>query len=222
MERYNARDTMGLMRIINDLLETLVKVENPILVDRYLKSLSGALAVDENSLRSELLKSKKRSENKNTKIEEPAGVPEPQAAQHAKDEIMALGLMIDQAAIRNRALADFSEDDFEIPELKQFFRELGQMNVSGQPVTWPLALDRIHNDSVKNDLAAIASFEWALEDQAKAYEDCRMNIKRKKIESKLTGLRQKIAELEKQKKLDELTAVMKEYQDLLKQKKAIV
>ena len=112
--------------------------------------------------------------------------------------------------------------DFEIPELKQFFRELGQMNVSGQPVTWPLALDRIHNDSVKNDLAAIASFKWALEDQAKAYEDCRMNIKRKKIESKLTGLRQKIAELEKQKKLDELTAVMKEYQDLLKQKKAIV
>src|SRR3989338_8439402 len=63
LARYNKSDSLGLLKITSEFLDTFAKIKSPVLVDRYLKKLAVTLGVEEGSLRSELNKLKLRQDS---------------------------------------------------------------------------------------------------------------------------------------------------------------
>lgn len=216
LDRFDRSNSLGLMKITGEFLETFSKIRNPVLTDRYLRRLAGSLGIGENSLRDELAKLKKKTEVKKAGPK-PAAVEPPASEPVSQDELLLLTLMIDDAGFRETGLKELDEGNFSGARAREAFRLLVQMDETGREITWPQVLNRLDDDEFKKKLVAGVSLAWTDEDKQKAVEDCLKGIKRKKVERRLEELRRQIAAAERGDDQAGLAALVKEYQGLLQQ-----
>ncbi len=222
--RHDLRDSLGLMRVTNEFLETLTKVKNPVLLDRYMRKLAGSLGVDETSLRNELLKLKKKtaereklpapasvSSGANAKPEKNANIPDVQ------EEIILLAIAAESPGLRETLFSEMAESDFQGQDVIELYRLLLERHQTRQPITSSQILNRIKQDNLKNKLVAILSSEWTTEEKEKMFADCVRKIKRKQVDKRLEDLRRAIAKAEREGDQDRILGFVKEYQILLKQ-----
>lgn len=215
--RFNRADSFGLVKMTNEFLETFVKIKNPILLDHYLRRLSASLGVEENSLRSELEKLKRKVEGasrfSNKKDLEP---PSPL---NLSDEMILLSLAVEQNKWRAVLLEELEAADFADPQLGAFFRILRSLDEEGAPIQWPQILNRLEDAQVKEKWAAITALEWSSEQQEGVFWDCLKRVKKRRIEKRLEELRRAIAQAEREGDPDRVGIYMREYQDLWRESK---
>ncbi len=216
-KRFDRRDTLGVMKIASDFLETFSKIKNPILLDHYLKRLASSLAVNENTLRSEMAKFKKKEV-----VQGSRRVPEKEPAHTSaeslsEEEVICFALAVENPKWRKVVLETLEESEVGDPRLKELYRSF-KSEESAPPLPLAKVLNRIGDESFKNRLVAVFSFDWKEPDKEKAFGDCLRNIRKKIFERRLAELRQKISAAERQKNNPQLTVLMKEYQALLKVK----
>ncbi len=216
--RYNRLDSMGLMKITGDFLETFSKIESPVLVDRYLKKLASSLGVEENSLRTELNKLKKKSTDRAPVAEAaPAKPLEPVKASQASEEVILILLALEDSRMRQIILEQLNESDFsEIPPRAAFQRIL-EMQSAGEPIVWPQILNRIENEQLKQKLVAVSSLEWNDNEKNQALDDCFKTLHKKRNHRRLEELRKLISKAEQERDTVRVGEFMKEYQVLWKQ-----
>ncbi|MBN1687869.1 MAG: DNA primase [Candidatus Omnitrophica bacterium] len=214
--RFNRRESLGLIKITNEFLDTLVKVQNPVLLDRYLKRLAASLGVEEYSLRTELAKLRKKHE-----AGEKRSRPRPSKTESAvlenMDEILLLGLAIDDPAILEKSLQEIQEMDLQSQVGREMFSHLIEIMRSGHQPSWPQILNRIDDERVQSKLVEVSSFQWGPGDRLKAFEDCLKRIRKKQLDGRLVELRRHIARAEKKGNQTEVGQLTKEYQELLRQ-----
>lgn len=218
--RYNRKDPLGLVKITNEFLETFLKVKNSVLLDHYLRRFSGALGVEENSLRLEFAKLKKKME-RGAKSEPASSAKTPSAAKSQDlNELLLFVLALEEPEFRRRLLAEFSDFEWAQPSLKVLFNLLKQADEEGLSLTWPQMLNRFDGEDLKQRLTAAYSFEWASStERQKTFLDCLAKIKNKQLQRKLEDLRQSIACAERLGDLQKVGDYVKEYQSLLRYKK---
>jgi len=218
--RYQPDNPLGLVKITNDFIETLSKIENPILLTHYLKRLAQSLRLDENSIRTELLKLKNKSAERGTKARASAVVDFQKASiKKFKDEIFLLGLMIENDEICTTAIGRLEDDDFESQTIRRLFQTAKELKKQGQTIQWARFLNTCQNEDLKSELVQVSSMEWTGEDQKRAFADCFAQLKRKKLEKRLEDLRQSIAKAEREGNQEQVGVYIKEYQSLLQQVK---
>ncbi len=218
--RYSTRDAMGVKKISAEFLETFSKMKNPIMLDHYLKRLAGLLSVDENSLRSELSKYRKKTELQTDRFKEttpatPVRGPKNQNLE-MDDEVLLLGLAVDHAPFRSRLIGTLASEDFENAGARQVFEFITRKLQSLEAFSWPQALGVLQDEAFKQRLIAVSSFEWTDQDREKAFLDCLKNVRKKQHEQKLNRLRRAIAEAERANDQAKLGGFLKEYQELMK------
>lgn len=217
MGRFRPSDSLGLMRITGEFLDTFAKIQNPVLVDRYLRKLAGSLGVEENSLRTELLKLKKKTQEQPKKAAEtPAESPKSQTL----DENLLLSLAIEENHLRRLLFAELTEADFTDASCRDVFQILNQMEQAQESVNFPKVLNRISNPLVKQKILAASSMEWQPGQKDKAFEDCIQHMRSRQTDRKLEDLRRSIAKAERGGNPAELEEYMKLYQDLWREHKA--
>lgn len=224
LRRYNLSEASGLMKITNESLETLVKVGNPVLLDRYLRKLSGVLGVDPASLKQEWQKLRSREsrqapQDPGTKA--PASKPAAGAAfgprKNELDETLLLALLVEDPKCREAVFGEVTEDDFAQPLVRSLYRQLILLQEAGQPWGWPQVLNRIEDNGLRKSIVTWTAIEWQTDDRHKALRDCLVYLKKKRIQQKLDVLRSEIARAEARGDQAALLASAAEYQSLLHQ-----
>lgn len=221
MSRYNRMDSLGLMKITGDFLETFAKIQNPVLTDRYLRKLAASLGVDENSLRSELFKLKKKSEK--PKGSEKSSAPAPAApvrpGENTDEEILLVALAVEDGELRRKLLVALEENEIEDPRAREIFQVLSSLEAEKLPVNWPRILTRLPDPALKAKLTALSSLEWDSNQRAQAFQDCLSRKKSKKVERRLEDLRRAIAKAERDGNSALMDTHMREYQTLWRESK---
>lgn len=216
LEKFDRWDSLGLMRITGEFLDTLAKVKNSFLLDRYLRKLAASLGIDENSLRKELGKLKDKTAK--PAVAPGTGRTKPPAKKASQDEILMLNLFIDEPSLREGILTHVQETDFNHEECRKLFQDLAARYRQGTAFNWPQVLSQIPSDEFKSALLGPTVFEWSKEDKEKAFEDCLKKIKGKQHQIKLDQLRRQIAQAEKEQDSPRVKRFVEEYQVLLKSK----
>ncbi|MBU3759021.1 MAG: DNA primase [Candidatus Omnitrophica bacterium] len=231
LKRYPLSESSGLVKITQESLETLGKVGNPVLVDRYLRKLAGILGVESASLRQELQKLRDRSKKRDVpqisqaetqKMSRPAGDTPSAAAntpRSVQDETLLLALMIDDPKSREGVIAQVAEGDFRQTSAKMLFRQLVELHRSGAAWGWPQVLNYIEDRNLKKSMMDWTTIDWQSEDRQKALRDCLGYVRRKRFQEQLDALRSEIGRAEALGDRDRLTALAADYQKLLQRSK---
>ncbi len=216
LSRFNLHDSLGLMRITNEFLETFAKVKSPILLDRYLKRLAGSLGVEERSLRTELSKLQKKIQGLERESKTKSSVKST-AGSEAPEEVLLLALMLEEASFREAAFSQLEDQDFHAPPLASFFRMLLELDRTGEKISWPKIMNRLQDEALKEKIVTSFSFDWTAEAKAKAFQDCLGHIQRRRREKRLIELRQNIAKAEHDGDEVRVGGFVREYQKLLRE-----
>jgi DNA primase len=219
LTRFNRADSSGLMRITNDFLETFLKVKNPVLLDRYLRRLAAALGVDDNSLRSELAKLQKKGAEREAASGKRKSTPIMARKKEAKDEAILFALALEQNHFREALIKEVDENDLTEPISKQLLQHL-RLFTEGRKPNLAQILTRIPDEDYKEQLIGVTSFDWSSEDKDKAFRDCVLKLKKKRVDQKLDELRRNIAKAEKAGDQVLIGQYVKEYQALWRQSKS--
>ncbi len=222
LSRYDARDSLGLMRITNEFLETFLKIKNPVLLDRYLRKLAGSLGVEENSLRSELGKLLKKTSGQ----VRPAAAAEqaPKAASKApREEILLLALAVEDPRMREILMEETQVEDFSDRSLYEFYQIIGEGSQSAAAAfSWPRLLQRLQNDEVRQSVLSYLSQDWSAEEKEKVFRDCLKTLKNRQLDRRREELRRSIAKAEREGNQDRILSLAREYQELLREPSAEV
>ncbi|MBP9866055.1 MAG: DNA primase [Candidatus Omnitrophica bacterium] len=219
LARHNVRDSLGVVKITQDFLDTLAKVTNPILAGHYIARLSAIVKIDERSLRTELAKRRGQSgsvENSGASPHRaPAAAPAPRPAGATRDELTLIVMMMDDIGIRRKVVKEFKESDFTNPVLGQLFRHLVVGEQNEALPDWPALLRQVPDTVLREELLRLAAMDMQPEEREKAYVDCMATIRKKKKDQKLESLREQIDTAERRRDSAEVARLVAEYQGLI-------
>ncbi|MBI4397853.1 MAG: DNA primase [Candidatus Omnitrophica bacterium] len=220
LKRFDPKDTLGLVRITNELLEMLLKVKHSVLVDRYLKRMSGFLGIDESSIRKEFLKLQlKTQERQESKTAEISAVPPAGAASAVSYtyEWTVLGLAAKEAKYLIQMLRRLEANDFRDTEAKRIFEFMCAVRSQENPV--PLSINdlfaRLESEEKRSLLARLAFFDLSEEDSDKAFEDCIGHMLDRNRKHLMAELLSKIKQAEATGQGHQVSDYMKQYQELV-------
>lgn len=218
LTRYNRLDSLGLMKITSDFLETFSKIDNSVLLDRYLRRLASSLGVEENSLRSELDKLKKKTFDKPGSsaltVSKPA---QPNTKTETSEETILVLLTMEDVNIRAFVFEQLREADFLDPDAREAFSKLLEIERGGGSIVWPQILNRLENEDFKRKIVSLASLDWNDQEKKQGLEDCFKTLYKKRNQKKLEEIRRLIAKAEHEKDSAKVGDLMREYQELWKQ-----
>lgn len=215
---HNVRDSLGVVKITNDFLDTLSKVTNPILAGHYIARLSAIVKIDERSLRTELAKRRGQGgamEKANITSRPPSVSAAPRSAGTSRDELTLIVMMMDDMNIRRKVVREFKESDFTNPALGLIFRHLVIGEENEALPDWPSLLRQVTDVSLREDLLRLAAMDMQPDEREKAYLDCMSSIRMKKISLKLESLREQIDAAERRHEKGEVERLVAEYQALI-------
>jgi DNA primase len=218
-QRYRPSDTTGLLRISRDFLETLSRVKNPLLLDRYLKRLAGLLGVGEDSLRKELGSRQRKIESREMTLNARAAPPRPALSQYPEEGIL-ISLLLDRegSVFWENAEASLSPEDFKHPGAREIFQILKEGHRSGTGIAYNQVLNRLEDESVKSFIASHSLTDLMPQDRQKAFSDCLRKIRQKRVDEKLQRLRRAITDAEGMGASEKVAGLLAEYRTLLHSK----
>ena len=219
--RYDVSEASGIVKISNDALDTLEKVKNPVLQDRYLRKLSALLGVSEGALRTQFQNRSKKISN--TTHEEDLGQSslikkKTSRSGGLSEEILIFGLVMDHPEFLDDFFSRVNLDSFVLEESKKLFQYLQKME-SGQAVVWAKVFEIVDDGPYKEDLMQVSMMEWNEREEEKAFNDCLAVLDKKKLQRQLDVLRKQIGAAERRGDFQKVLELTQAYQMLLKPRK---
>jgi len=203
------------MAITSEMVTTLIKVPNAVLVDRYTKQLAHILGVDEKSIELELIKVRdKLSARKKPSREEETQGPERQARVPFQLEYAIIALMVEDAALARQAIESLSGDDFQSGETSDIFERMQTCLTDGKPATFRQVMHWELSDLLKSYISAHSYEQLELSEKHHALEHCIGQLKKRQRQSKLTEIQRLIRIAEQKGDHESVTALLQQFQDL--------
>ncbi len=215
LRKYNKSDSLGLLKITSEFLETFAKIQSPVLVDRYLKRLAVTLGVEENSLRTELQKLKSKQNQKAFVDPRPAQKETPKSDPPVEKLLMSLVFHYPPYFRTFKEL--FPNYVFVGDRIKEIVELCGRFLEDPNPrITPSQLLNRIQNPQLKNYVSELLLMEWSTgEDRESAFQDVLKKFKAYDKERRLLTLRNQISQAEEAGDQDAILKYMKVYQNIL-------
>ncbi|MBI4368357.1 MAG: DNA primase [Candidatus Omnitrophica bacterium] len=220
LSRYNKSDSLGLLKITSEFLDTFAKIKNPVLVDRYLKRLAVTLGVEEGSLRSELNKLKNKQGGYKMTEAKPKSAFQKAEKTEPKAERILLSLMLHHSPYVGMFLEAFPNYAFVGDQTREVFQWLNRMTQEAGEKEFSASrlLNRIKDENLKTFASELIMMDWdSEEDREQAFQDLIRRIRMQERSGQLQALRNQIAQAEEAGDQALLLEYMKAYQTLLSQ-----
>jgi len=215
LKKYNRNDSLGLLRITSDFLETFAHVRNEVLLDQYINRLSVVLGVQAESIRRELEKLKAKltpqNEKRGTAGLEPAVKSRGGAEQ---DEFALLSVLLTDPALIEKVAEELDPSEFLDEGARQVFSLLVEISRSGEKISLAVILKKIQDEHLKSRLLEASFFDLDELARLKAIDDCIRSIRQKHFRKKKSELQIRIKEAESRGMEGEVNQLMKEIQSL--------
>ena len=224
MGRYNKSDSLGLLKITSEFLDTFSKIQSPVLVDRYVKRLAAVLGVEESSLRLEL--NKLKTKQGSSKISQAASSLSARAPVKSEPPVekLLLSLVLHYPPYL-RTLRDlFPNFAFSGEKTRALFDVLVQVtgDLSESQTSSSRLLNRVTDESLKVFATELLMMEWQSgEDREHAFQEAVRSIRGHERAEQLQVLRTQISKAEETGQQELVLKYMKEYQELLRPKNHI-
>lgn len=215
--RFDRADSLGLVKITDSFLETLSKIKNPILLDRYLRRLASSLNIEETSLRNQLAKREKGNTLRSGAPSRSARSQIPLTSYQHQEEKMLIILALEHAEFAEELFQNLKEEEWEDPQAREVFHQLHTAWEKEEPLGLQRLLNRLEENSFKENLVELSCLEWDGETRKKAFGDCLKRIKRKNKVRQLEVLKRDIRRLEQAGEQEQLSQRLRDYQTLLRE-----
>ncbi|OGX05350.1 MAG: DNA primase [Omnitrophica bacterium RIFCSPLOWO2_12_FULL_50_11] len=217
LARYNRSDSLGLLKVTGEFLDSISKIKNAVLVDRYLKRLSANLGVEETSLRSELKKLKQKQTS--LRFTKPAGSQVGQTSdKEGPFENILLSLLLNEPMHLTVFQEMFPHFVFSSEKANKVLHLLGQM-AHEEALSRHSAsklLNRVRDPELKNYVSNLLVREWgSARDRDRAFHDCMERLRKGERSEQLKALRHQISQAEKTGDEKLVLQYVREYQGLL-------
>jgi len=218
LKRYNKSDSLGLLKITSEFLDTFVKIKNPVLVDRYLKRLAMTLGVEESSLRSELHKLKTRQGAlKDVRIAAKQAPSEAKKTEPATEKLL-LSLALHYPPYLRLFWEEFPDYIFVGEKTKELANFLSRMfqEYDEKELSTSKLLNRTSDNELKSFASELLVMEWdSGEDRDHTFHDLLQTFRTQKRTGRLESLRHQISQAEESGNQELVLKYMKAYQELL-------
>lgn len=215
--RYPKDDSLGLVKVTTEMMDTLARVKSQILLDRYIQKLSEAMRVSEPSIRLELKKMcDKRRAGNDARILRSEAADSKSSADNIETTIIAL--LLSNTALIGEASAEIEPSQFRHSLSRTVFRVLIDIySEQGQSFTLPQVLNRLPDEAAKAFLSRITFFEVNDAEREKAFRDCLVAFVKRTLKERMDKIQEAIRQAER--KGEETGMLVREYQNLLLQAK---
>lgn len=216
LKKYNRNDSLGLLRITSEFLETFAHVRNEVLLDQYISRLSVVLGVQAESIRRELgkLKAKLAPQFEKRAVEDRQ--PETKNRSGAEhEEFVLLGVLMTDPALIEKAGEALDPSEFTDEGARGVYAMLLEVSRSGEKVSLVTLLKRIQDESLKSRFLESSFFDLDELSRLKAVDDCIRGIRQKNLKRNLSDLQLRIKEAESKGSEEQVLQYMKEYQELM-------
>lgn len=215
--RFNKSDSSGLLKITSELLDTLIKIKNQVLLDRYLRKMSATLGVEERSLRVELEKLRTKRLSQRAGEESPArlasaALPEP------SHEKMVLGCFLQDPSFYSEFKQALPGYQFEGERSRDLFQVLDEYLSGEGGSEWSAVrlLNQIRDERLKAFASELLAAEFPEgETRDKLFFDCLRKMENLMIERSLKEIQSRIHLAEQEGDQGLVTSLMQEYKELM-------
>ena len=216
LKKYNKSDSLGLLKITSEFLETFSKIKSPVLVDRYLKKLAVTLGVEEGSLRTELQKLKSKQSVRHSTAESKPSQKEARKIESPAEKLL-VSLIFHYPPYFRAFKELFPNYVLTGERAKEIFALCNHfLDDQSAKITASQLLNRIQNVSLKNYVSELILTEWSTEeDREAAFQDLIKKLRAQERDQRLLSLRNQIAQAEEIGDQDAILKFMKAYQSML-------
>lgn len=211
--RYNLRDIEERAKAALEAAQIIGKEKNKILQSEYAKLAADFLAVDLNSLKSEIKKASFYRGKKDDGLNKQITLKPKSKIEEAEKIIIKLSL--DNQAMLELAKETFSAEDFSHTAYQELFSALSTMSGSEKSIQEEL-YEKLENEDTKKAYSEIMVSEPIAAEMSQIFKDCANVISKNKLKNQVEQLKAKIREAEKSGKIDMVTKLHKEYSQVCK------
>lgn len=216
LKKYNKSDSLGLLKITSEFLETFAKIKSPVLTDRYLKKLAVTLGVEEGSLRTELQKLKSKQFQRQSPVEFRLSQKEVKKMEPPAEKLL-ISLVFHYPPYFQIFKELFPNYVFTGDKTKEIFDLCDHLlrDQSSKIIASQL-LNRIQNVPLKNYVSEVLLMDWSTgEDRETVFQDLIKKFKMQERDQRLLALRYQISQAEEIGDQDAILKFMKAYQTIL-------
>lgn len=216
LKKYNKSDSLGLLKITSEFLETFAKIKSPVLTDRYLKKLAVTLGVEEGSLRTELQKLKSKQFQRQSPVEFRLSQKEVKKMEPPAEKLL-ISLVFHYPPYFQIFKELFPNYVFTGDKTKEIFDLCDHLlRDQSSKITASQLLNRIQNVPLKNYVSEVLLMDWSTgEDRETVFQDLIKKFKMQERDQRLLALRYQISQAEEIGDQDAILKFMKAYQTIL-------
>jgi len=214
-KRFNINTTNGKAAIASEMLPTIAKINNAVLRSGMVKRLAEKLAVDEESIKSEL---KKVKPDGSTRRYVMAPVEAKRDSRSA--EIMVLALLFESEKFVEKVMRELSPEDFKDSSVRDLVNAVFGLHKENAAITPAKLISRLGNSATAaNLISEAANILEIMRDKERALADCVARMKKDNVKEALGKLQDAMRLAHAKKDEDELKRLVAEYNKIVQETK---
>lgn len=215
-KRFNINAMSGKANIASEMLPTISRINNAVLRSELVKKLAEKLAVDEDSIRTELKKVKPDYSEHRYVITPVEAKKDPRSA-----EMVILALSFEGGGFIEKIAEALKPEEFRDSAVRDVMNVIFSLHKENKKAT-PAQLISIlgNNNDAANLVSEASAILETMSDRERALTDCVFRIKKDNMKDRLNALQGAIRAAHSQKNEDKVKELVGEYNSLMKDTKA--
>ena len=211
--RFKKDHPRGKARIVEGMLPTLSKIKNAVLKSSYLKRMSEELAVDEESIRTELKKTKPAATVFRTTvaIDEDKRRTVPSLA-----ETTLLAIVLEDADLVKKVEKELGFEKFKDESVTNILSRIGELHKNGKRITASHLISYFENSRIEEIISEAVSIGQTMQDKNRVLNDCFRHIRKDSLKEALSRIQFMIKEAEIASDRNRVNKLIAEYNELIK------
>lgn len=218
LPRYGIENIEGKVNLVKEMLPTLIKIENNVMLSEFIRQLAEKILVSEESIWTEL--KKLRSKKSTTADEDSIAEKIPIFSSIREAELTLLKLMFKEKSLIKQAKLIFGKDDFFSPEVKNIIDLLFTLDGENKKIEPARILNYLNKETANRIITRLLteeSFEDLVETNS-IFSECVRKLKEDNRKRICQRLKEEIDIAQREGDLERVGELLKEFNALARQK----
>ncbi|MFH1381186.1 MAG: toprim domain-containing protein, partial [Candidatus Omnitrophota bacterium] len=209
--KFKRHDPHGKMRIVGEMLPTLAKIKNSVLRSGYLRKMSEALEIDEESVREEL-KKLKPGETRNFSEQK-----ELKRHTHANPaELTLLAIALEDPHTIKKIEEELSISAFSDDSVRKVLNKMRELESENKKIMPSHIINSFDDNRIEGVISEAVGIAETIQDRERVFKDCIHNIKTSNLKDSLKVIQFKIKEAASLSDGAKVDSLLAEYNNLIK------
>lgn len=209
--RFKKSEPHGRSNIVHGMLPTLAGIKDAVLKSGYLKKMSEQLAIDEESIRTELDKighgfKMSHAENEGTKY----------GQYNAPAEIALLALTLEDPSLAGTIEKKLGFEKFTDERIGAVLKKIDRAHEDCKKINPSHLMSYFEDEKTEEIISEALNLSQTMRNKNKAFEDCINHIKKDNLKKVLTGIQCRIKQAESESDIKTVNRLIAEYNELVK------